>query len=101
MRAKLINESAGQKNPVDIKKLKEYAKAIEILCNGEYGTVYYNEGQNHVFVNLGDANPFDTEHLNWFMKEAIAKNWKFQDQITITIENECGPKTTEEGWIKL
>lgn len=29
--------------PIDLKKLQHYAYAIAILCNGEYGDVYFND----------------------------------------------------------
>jgi hypothetical protein len=44
MKIKKIFENVG--NPIDIKKLTEYAKAICILCNGEYGIVFYNEKEH-------------------------------------------------------
>ena len=97
---KLVKESLNETNPsslIDEKKLKEYADAIAILCNGEYGNVFYNESQNHVFVCLGDSNPFG-DQLEDYMKDAIAKDYNSQKHIKITIENESGPNTTEGGW---
>jgi hypothetical protein len=38
MKIKRIVENVN-KNPIDIKKLNEYANAIGVLCNGEYGEV--------------------------------------------------------------
>lgn len=87
-------------NPINYSKLLEYAKAISVLCNGEYGIVYYNEKQNHVFVCLGDSNPFH-EDLQEYMKDAISKDYNSSKDITITIENECGPNSNEEGWVKI
>jgi hypothetical protein len=84
-----INESKAK--PIDEKKLIEYATGIEIVCNGEYGVTYYNEEENHIFICIGDSNPFDEEFLEMFIKEAIAKNWKDQDNIKIEIENEAMP----------
>ena len=60
-----INEGVNS-NPINLDKLKEYAKGIGVCCAGEYGDVYYNEGQNHVFVCLGDSHPFDEEYLESF-----------------------------------
>lgn len=101
--SKLVNESLNEfknsnSSPIDYKKLKEYADAIAVLCNGEYGNVYYNESENHVFVCLGDSNPFDTQYLEWYMKDAIAKDYNSQKDIKITIENECTPNKGENGW---
>jgi hypothetical protein len=64
---------------------------IILVSNGEYGEVFYNENENHIFVCLGDANPFDSSYLESFIKEAVAKDWKMQDQIKVTIEDECYP----------
>jgi hypothetical protein len=95
---KKINE-AIEKNPIDIKKLVEYSKAIEIICNGEYGEVFYNENENHIFVCLGDANPFDLESLEEFIKDAVSKDWESAKLIKVTIEDECYPDG--EGWKKI
>lgn len=101
MRIRRLNETL-ETNPINIEKLKRYSLAINTCCNGEYGEVYYNEKDNHVFVNLGDSSPFDSESLMYYMKEAIAVNWDSQKQIKVTIENECGPNTEREtGWKKL
>lgn len=89
-------------NPIDIEKLKKYSLAINTCCNGEYGEVYYNEKDNHVYVCLGDSSPFDCDSLENYMQEAIAKNWESSKRIKITIENESGPNTdSETGWKKL
>jgi hypothetical protein len=97
-----LNKALHKKydNPIDIQKLKEYSKAIGIICNGEYGNVYYNESENHIFVCLGDSNPFDEKYLEQFIKDAVAKKWDVQNKIKVTIENECSPKL-EEGWITI
>lgn len=101
MKIKRIYETL-ESNPIDIEKLKKYSLAINICCNGEYGEIYYNEKNNHVFVNLGDSSPFKDEDLEYYMKEAIAVDWKSQNKIKITIEHECGPNTEKEtGWKKL
>ena len=98
MKIKKIFENMG--NPIDMEKLTKYAKAIGILCNGEYGDVFYNKEENHIFVCLGDANPFDEEYLEEFIKEAVSKDWKSQDQIKVTIENECNPND-DGNWEKI
>jgi len=101
MRIKRLNETL-ETNPIDLDKLKRYSLAINTCCNGEYGEVYYNEKNNHVFVCLGDSSPFDREDLQHYMQEAIAINWEAQKKIKITIDNECGPNTEKEpGWKKL
>ena len=92
MKIKRVEEIFESKNkPIDDKKLIEYATAIEVLCGGEYGITYYNEEENHIFICLGDSNPFDEEYLEMFMKEYVTKNWKDQDNIKIEIENEAMP----------
>ena len=98
---KLVKESLNiNKSTVDLKKLKEYANAIGVVCDGEYGNVYFNELENHIFVNLGDSNPFDLESLERIIKEAIVNDWRDYDKVIITIENEVmAPKT--EGWKKI
>jgi hypothetical protein len=95
-----LNEGKDN-NPINYKKLVEYAKGIEICCTGEYGDVYYNESQNHIFVCLGDSNPFDDDSLSSFIKEAVVENYRDFDKVKVTIENECGPSSKEEGWIKV
>lgn len=87
-------------NPIDLDKLKRYAYAIAILCNGEYGDVFYNETTNHIFVNLGDSNPFDDKYLEEYLKDAVTKSYDDSKKIKVTIDNECGPNTNEEGWIR-
>jgi len=98
---KEFNEDVKYPGPIDFAKLQHYAYAIAILCNGEYGDVYLNEKENHVFVCLGDSHPFDEEMLEKeFMPMAIrAGGYENQKLIKITIENECGPGG--EGWIKI
>jgi hypothetical protein len=97
-----INEFKNNKlksNIIDIKKLEEYAKALEIICNNEYGYIYFNPNNNSIFVCLGDANPFDIEYLSGFILNAISKTYKTEDQINIEIDMECGPNNNEEGWL--
>ena len=47
MKIKRIVENVN-KNPIDIKKLNEYANAIGVLCNGEYGEVSNNFIKNNI-----------------------------------------------------
>ena len=98
MKIKKIFENIN--NPINMKKLTNYANAIGVLCNGEYGDVFYNEKEHHIFVCLGDANPFDESYLEYFIKETVAKDWKSQDQIMVTIENECTPSGDDWKRIK-
>lgn len=96
-----LNENVNN-NIIDYDKLVQYANAIKVLCNGEYGITFYNEKENHVFICLGDSNPFDDRYLESYMKEAITKgSYKNQELIKITIENECYPNSNEEGWVKI
>lgn len=83
-------------NPIDIEKLKSYAKGIMLCCNGEYGEVFYNLEENHIFVCLGDSHPFDTDSLEVYFREAVYTNYSTMDSIKITIENECYPNG--ENW---
>ena len=87
-------------NPISLDKLIRYALGITICCAGEYGQVYYNEEDAHVFIVLGDANPFDESMLkNEFIKRAIRKkDYDDEKRIKITIENERGPPSGE-GWL--
>jgi hypothetical protein len=89
-------ENFEAKNPIDVEKLKRYSLGISICCAGEYGDVFYNEKENHIFVNLGDSNPFDDGYLEQYIKDAISKDYNSQKEIKVTIENECGP--SGEGW---
>lgn len=101
MRAKLIKESAENKSIIDFKKLVEYAKGIAICCNGEYGDVFYNEDENHIFVCLGDSNPFDYDYLKEYILEAVVTDYKNRDNVNITIENECTPNKNSGTWKKI
>jgi len=101
MKAQFINESLNESksSPVDRKKLAEYAKGIAICCAGEYGDVFYNESEQHIFVCLGDSNPFDDDNLASYIKEAVIENYRDFEKVQVTIENECTPGG--EGWEKL
>jgi hypothetical protein len=91
----------GNKPPINIDKLKRYAEAIGVICNGEYGNVYYNEKEQHVFVILGDSNSFDEEDLMWNMRDAIKEtHWVKDEEIKVTIENESGPYNSPD-WKKI
>jgi len=87
-----------QNDVIDNDKLQRYATAIAIICNGEYGDVFYNPDQIKIFVCLGDANPF-SEDLEYFMKDAVAIDYKQSDKISVEIENEVGCPN-EPGWFK-
>ena len=92
-----VNESAD-KILIDIKALEEYSLGIAICCNGEYGDVYFNESQNHIFVCLGDSNPFDDSGLEEYIKEAVhSGDYTNAERIKVTIENEAHPPA-EDGW---
>lgn len=90
LKENLIKEEKGNKI-IDLNKLKELAKSISFICNGEYGTLYLNEKENKIWVCLGDANPFDEEYLEMFIKEIVATSYKVSDDIEIIIENEATP----------
>jgi len=94
----LIKKDSDE-NPVNMDKLMAYTTAIETICNGEYGTVYYNEKSYKIFVCVGDANPFNFEDLEQFMKGAVAKDYDSEKKIEIEIGNESGPNDDkEDGW---
>ena len=90
-----VNEGSD-KNPIDMDKLAKYAMGISLCCAGEYGDVYYKEEENHVFVCLGDSNPFDEESLIDYIKDAVSKDYDGYQRVKVTIENEAHP--TGEGW---
>jgi len=80
-------------SPIDMDKLFKFADAIEVLCNGEYGVVFYNEDTYKVFVMLGDSNPFDTENLTQHIKEILAKNYNLEKEVDV----EIGYESYREG----
>jgi len=96
-----LNEGTkNKKGPIDVDKLIKYAEAISLICDGEYGDTYYHEEDNNIFICLGDSNPFDTEFLEWIMRDAIKTSYDVSDDdIDIEIENECGP--SGEGWKRI
>jgi hypothetical protein len=101
---KLIRESLNEEimsKKVNIRKLKEYAEAIAIICNGEYGDVYFNKLTEEIFVCLGDSNPFEGIDLEMFIKDAVAIKYGDYANINVTIEKECTPNTDEKGWKKI
>jgi hypothetical protein len=100
MKAKLINEKISVQSFIDYEKLYQYAKAIEFCCAGEYGDTYLNISENHIWICLGDSNPFDIENLKRFIKEFIIKNYSDFDKIKITIKNESFPGD-DEKWEKI
>ena len=84
---------------IDLDKLKKFAKGIEICCNGEYGVTYYNPKENHVYIMLGDSNPFN-DGFKYYILYAISKNSTSEKLIKITIEHECFPTNTSGNWLK-
>ena len=102
MKAKSVMEASISElynAPINFALLEKYAHAIKILCNGEYGNVYFNNTDTHIFVCLGDSNPFDESNLEMHIKETVAKSYKDYDNIKVTIENECTPEG--EDWIEM
>ncbi len=96
----LAGESSSmESSAIDMNKLEQYAKAISIMCNGEYGDTYVIPKENKVFVCLGDSSPFDDEELIAYMRGAIAKDYDATDLIEIEVENECPPEG--DGWYEL
>jgi len=94
-----INEEM-KSDVVDIEKLRRYAESIAICCAGEYGMTWFKPAENHIFVCIGDSSPFDYESLEWYMKEAVAKNgYDSESIIKVTVENEAEPDG--EGWIRI
>jgi hypothetical protein len=92
-----ITESLEQ--PVDMTKLIEYAQAIGTICAGEYGIIWYNQAEKHIFVCLGDSNPFNQDDLKEFILEAVSQDYNSRGLVQVTIENESEPDG--EGWEKL
>lgn len=94
----LANEdSSTESSAIDMKKLEQYAKAISIMCNGEYGDTYVFPKENKVFVCIGDSSPFEDEMLIQYMKGA--KDYKSEELIEIEVENEGLPEG--DGWYEL
>ena len=96
-----INENKSSKL-IDEEKLIELAKSIAFICNGEYGTTYWNKEKDEVFICVGDSNPFDIAELERFTKEIIctSNDYKDEEKIKVTVENESGPDCTLPGWFK-
>lgn len=84
-------------NPINIEKLKVVAISIMVICAGEYGETYYKESDNHVFMCVGDSNPFN-DRLEEFIKDVICNNYNDKKNVKITIENEVYPNG--DGWKK-
>jgi len=96
-----INETIEVKSKIiDVKKLEQYATALLVICGGEYGDTYFNPEINSVFICLGDANPFNIEFLENFIKEYISKDYKTSDQIKVEVDMECGPNSETPGWLE-
>lgn len=102
---KLVTESLGSflheaksVGPIDMKKFKEIANAINVL-DMDYGITYFNEGEKKILVNLGDSNPFDEQMLTMIIKEGIFPNYSDSKDYDVIIENEVG--RPGEGWKKI
>jgi hypothetical protein len=90
----------GDKYPINIKRLNEYANAIKIICAGEYGQVYLNEEKKSVFICLGDSNPFEDGYITEFMRGYIKEtHWVQDDEFEIIVECESGPPSND--WKKI
>lgn len=78
---------------IDEQKLIKYSQAIEDICNGEYGQVYWNKEENKIFVCLGDSSPFDESMIKEYMHDAVKINWEVKwNDIEIIVDYECAPK---------
>ena len=90
---------ANPNSPIDLNKLIRYSLGIVICCNGEYGQVFYNPLKEHIFVCLGDSNPYG-DQLEWYLYDAVRRDWDIHEgDFQITIENEATPNNEiEEGW---
>jgi len=87
---------------VDMAKLSAYAKAIAIICDGEYGHVFFDANHNHVWVTLGDSNAFNDEMLQWGMRDAIKRNYEIPNEdILITVEHEMDPPKDDNHWVQI
>lgn len=80
------------------KELINLALGIELVCNGEYGTTYWHKEDNHIFVCLGDSNPFSDDFEMYVKDWCGLVDWKDHDKVKVTIENECGPNEEDGGW---
>ncbi len=90
---KNINEAVDIKSDIiDIKLLTQYATAIELLCNGEYGYTYFDPENNYIAVCLGDSNPFGDEELHDWIKWSVC-DYKKAELIKVEIDCEWVPDT--------
>lgn len=91
-RKKLIKESVEndlKSDIINIKLLTQYATAIELLCNGEYGYTYFNPETNYIGICLGDSNPFGIKILEDWIKYSIS-DYNDVDKVIIEIDMEFG-----------
>ena len=97
----MMGHQDEESSPIDMAKLTNYANAIATICDGEYGHVYFDAKNNHVWVTLGDSNAFSDEMLKWGMRDAIKKNYEVPDEdILITVEHEETPND-DNDWIEI
>lgn len=96
---KIVDTKILTSKCIDISKLEQYATALLIICGGEYGNTYYNPSKDAIFICLGNANPFDEEYLEDFIKQYISISYKTENDISIEIDMECGPNSNEDGWL--
>ncbi len=84
-----INENE-EKSFINYEKLLKLAESIKIICNGEYGDLYWDK-LNSIFICLGDSHPFDTDSLKYYILDNICDKYENQDKINIEIDHECYP----------
>ena len=96
------DDEQDQASAIDLDKLLAYAKAIETICDGEYGNVFFDAKHNHVWVTIGDLNAFDDEMLQWGMRDAIKRNYDVPNEdILITVEHEANPPDDGNNWVEV
>lgn len=83
---------------VDMKKLETIALGIMQVCLGEYGYTYINPEQMKIAVVLGDANPFEIEGLEDWIKWEVIDGYKDAELIDVEVDAEWVPDNSEEGW---
>lgn len=92
-----INESIKlENNYIDIKKLKEYAKSLSIICAGEDGNIWVSKDGTKIAISIGDSNPFDEKQLEEFIKSYVINDYKKRDNVEIEIDTEFSYNNNDE-----
>ena len=93
-----LNESKGE--IIDMEKFIKICDAISVLCDGEYGDVFYNKEELKIFICLGDSNPFDMEYLEQSLSYTLCDNSSDANLLAVEVDNESYPcaKGADSKW---